>query len=53
MRSLKIKDNKLKKDRVERKEIQKKLQEELEILSVNNKKNSKKYERVMGTEVKL
>ena len=42
VRSLKIKNNNLKKDREERKEIQKKLQVELETLSVNNKKNFKR-----------
>ena len=42
VRPLKIKNKNLKKDREERKEIQKKLQVELEILSVNNKKNLKR-----------
>jgi len=42
VRYLKIKNKNLKKDREERKEIQKKLQVELETLRVNNKKNFKR-----------
>jgi hypothetical protein len=51
VRSLKITNN-LKKDREERMEIRKKLQEELQTLRVINKLQ-KKYETVIGTEVKL
>jgi hypothetical protein len=53
VRSLKITNKHLKKDREKKMEIQKKLQEELQTLRVINNKLQKKYETEMGTEVKL
>ena len=53
VRSLKMKNNNLKKDREERMEIQEKLQEEVQTLRAINNELQKKYETVMGNEVKL
>ena len=48
VRPLKIKNKNLKKEREEWKDIQKKLQVELETLSVNNKKTSKEVRQSDG-----
>jgi hypothetical protein len=53
VRSLKMKNNKLKKDREERMDIHKKLHEELEALRVTNNELQKKCETVTGTELKM
>ena len=51
--SLKLTINNLKKDREERMEIQKKLQEEFQTLRIINNKFQKKYETVIAIEVNL
>ena len=53
VRSLKMTNKNLKKDRQERMEIQKKLHEELQTLGVINNKLQKKYETVMAIEVDM
>jgi serine/threonine protein kinase len=53
VQSLKMTNNNLKKDREERKKIQKQLEEELQTYRVINNDLQKKYESVVETEVKL
>ena len=53
VKSLKVTNTNLKKDREERMKVQKELQEELQTLRVMNNKLQKKCDKVMGTEMKL